>query len=97
MNFSLIDEADRTAVGYVCIWEGTSSVSKSLHLFNSCYHMVISSSEVSLSRFNDIKMENFQDNITYYNVAMKGIERANTSTYQEICKYPERELILYDW
>ena len=51
-----IDEADRTEVGYVCLWKGTSSGSKFLHLFNSCYHMVGRSSEVSLSRFSDIKM-----------------------------------------
>ena len=47
----LIDESYRTAVGYVCLWEGTYSGSKFLHLFNACYHMVGRSSEVSLSRF----------------------------------------------
>ena len=93
----LIDEADIIAFVYVCKLEVTSSRSKFLHLFNSCYHMVIRSSEVSLSIFNDIKMENFQDNSRYYNAAIKRIDRANTSTYQELCIYPERELILYDW
>ena len=72
----LIDEDDRTAVGYVCLWEGTSSESKFLHLFNACYHMVGRSSEVSLSRFGDIKMENVNDNNGSYDVAMQGIERS---------------------
>ena len=35
----LIDESDRKSVGYVCLWEGTSSGSKCLPLFNACYHM----------------------------------------------------------
>ena len=52
----LIDEADRTSVGYVCLWEGTSSGSKFLHLFNACYHMVGRSSEVSLLKFSDMSM-----------------------------------------
>ena len=39
-SFSLRDEADRTAVGYVCILGVTSYGSKFLQLFNSCYHMV---------------------------------------------------------
>ena len=71
----LIDEGDRTAVGYVCLWEGTSSGSKFLHLFNACYHMAGRSSEVSLSKFSDIKMENVTDNKGSYDVAMQGIER----------------------
>ena len=73
-TFSLIYEVYKTAVGYVCLWESTSSVSKFLHLFNSCYPMVVRSSEVSLSRLNDTKMENFQDNSGYYNVAIQGIQ-----------------------
>ena len=28
---------------------------------------------------------------------MQGIDRANTSTYQEICIYLEREFIIYYW
>ena len=86
----LIDEADRTAVGYVCLWEGTSYVSKLLHLFNSCYHMVGRSSEVSLSRFGDIKMENVKDNNGYYDVAMQGIDTTKTGTYQDIYIPPDR-------
>ena len=95
--FILIDESDRTAVVYVCIWEGTSSGSKFLHLFNLCYHMVGRSSEASLSRLNDIKMKNVKDNNGTYNVAMQGIERSKTRTYQEVCIYPEREFIIYGW
>ena len=87
----VIDESDRTSVGYVCKWEGTSSGSKFLHLYNSCYHMVGRSSEVSLSRFSDIKMENVIHNNGCYDVAMKGIEITNTITYQEVCIYPEIE------
>ena len=86
----LIDESDRTTVGYVCLWEGTSSGSKFLHLFNSCYHMVGRSSEVSLSRFGDIKMDNVNDNNGYYDVAMQVIDRTTTKTYQEVCIYPEK-------
>ena len=93
----LIYEAYRTAFGYVCLWEGTSSGSKFLHLFNSCYHMVGSSSEVSLSRFSDIKMENVKDNKGCYDVEVKLIERSNTRTYEEVCIYPEREFFLYEW
>ena len=97
IHFSLIDEADRTAVDYVCIWEYTSSESKSLHLFNSCYQMVDRSSGVSLSRFNDIKVEFVKDNSGCYNVAIHGIGRAKTSTYQGLCIYTEIEFILYNW
>ena len=77
--------------------EGTSSESKVFHIFKSCYHMVGRSSEVSLSRFNDIKMENVKYNRGFYNVEMQGIDRSKTSTYQEICIYPNREFIPYDW
>ena len=66
--------ADRTAVGYVCLWEGTSSGSKFLHLFDSCYHMFGRSSEVSLSRFSDIKMETVKDNSGCYNAAIQVIK-----------------------
>ena len=93
----LIDEADRTAVGYVCLWEGTSSGSKFLHLFNACYHMVCRSSEVSLWKFSNIKMENFTDNNGSYDVDMQGIKRTKTRTYQEVCIYPEKEFFLCDW
>ena len=87
----LIDEVDRTSFGYVCLWEGKPSGSKFLRLFKSCYHMVSRSSEVSLSRFSDINMENAKDNNGCYGVAMQGIERTKTRTYQEVCIYPERD------
>ena len=93
----LVYESDRTAVGYVCLWEGTYSGSKFLHLFNSCYHMVGRSSELSLSRFSDIKMENVKDNNGHYYLEMQGIEIKKTRTYQEVCIYPEREFFLYNW
>ena len=83
----LIDEGDRTAVSYACLWEGTSSGSKFLHLFNACYHMVGRSIEVSLSKFSDIKMENVTDNNGSYDVAMQVIERKKTGTYQEVRIY----------
>ena len=93
----LIDEADRTEVGYVCLWEGTYYGSKFLQLFNSWYHMVGRSSEVPLSGFSDIKMENVKYNNRCYDVSMQGIEITKTRTYQEVCIYPEREFFLYDW
>ena len=71
----LIDETDRTSVGYVCLWEGTSSRSKFLQLFNTCYHMVGRSSEVSLSKFSDIKMKNVNDNNGSYDIALQVINR----------------------
>ena len=49
MNVVVVDDADRTAVGYVCLWEVKISGAKFLHLFNSCYHMVVRSSVVTLS------------------------------------------------
>ena len=92
--FPLADGEDRTAVGYFCIREGTSSGSKFLHLFKSCYHVVGRSSEVSISRFSDIKMENIKDNNGCYNVAIQVIDRDKTIIYQELCIYPDREFIL---
>ena len=91
----LIDEGDRTAVGYVCLWEGEYSGSKFLHLFNACYHMVGRSSEVSLSKFSDIKMQNVTDNNGSYDVARQGIDRTKTGKYQELCIYPEKDCFLY--
>ena len=79
--FILIDEAYKTSVGYVCLWEGMYSGFKLIHLFNSCYHMVERSSEVSLSRFNDTKMENFKDKNGCYNAAIQGMDRDKTITY----------------
>ena len=86
----IIYEADRTAVNYVCLWEDTYYGSKFLHLFNACYHMVGRSSEVSLSRFGDIKMENVNDNNRSYGVAIQGNKTTTTKTYQEVCIYPEK-------
>ena len=62
-------------------------------MFNSCYHMVGRSSEVSLSRFSDINMENVKDDNGCYDVAMQGIEITKTRTYQEVCIYPDRDFI----
>ena len=42
-------------------------------------------------------MENVKDKNGCYNVAIQGIHKAKTSTYQELCSYPERYFILYDW
>ena len=43
----MIDEEERSEFVYVCLWEGTSSGAKFPHVFNSCYHIVGKSSEVS--------------------------------------------------
>ena len=40
-------------------------------------------------------MENVQDKSGCYNVEIKGTGRENTSTYKELCIYPDREFILY--
>ena len=68
-----------------------------LQLFNSCYHIVGRSSEVYLSIFEDIRMENIQDNNISYSVAVQLIDQSKTSTYQELCIYPEIYFILCDW
>ena len=78
----LIDEADRTEVRCVFLWKGTYSGSKFLHLFNSCCHVVGRSSEVSLSRFSDIKMEKVNNNNGTYDVALQEMDRIKTRTYQ---------------
>ena len=64
------DYTDRTAVCYVCLWEGNLSGAKFIHLLNSCYHMVGRSSEVSLSKYDDIRMENVKYNNGEYCVAV---------------------------
>ena len=62
MNVVVIYDANRTAVGYVCLWEGTFSGVKFIYLFNSCYNMVGRSSEVLLSKYDKIIMETVKDN-----------------------------------
>ena len=52
--------------------------------------MVGRSSEVSLSKFSDIKMQNVTDNNRSYDVARQGIDRTKTGKYQELCIYPEK-------
>ena len=42
-------------------------------------------------------MDNVKDNNGCYNAAIQGINRAKTSTYQEIFIYHEREFIIYNW
>ena len=42
-------------------------------------------------------MGNVQDNKRCYNVAIQGINRSNTSTYTEVCIYPDIKFILYNW
>ena len=96
MNVVVVDDADRTSVGYVYLWEGKLSEAKFLHLFNSCYHMFGRSSEVSLSKYDDIRMETFKYNNVEYCVSVQGIYRTKTGTFQDICIYPGREYILYD-
>ena len=74
MNFVGIYDADRTALCYVCLWEGKISGSKFLHIFNSCYHMVGRSSELLLSKYDDIRMEPVKNNNGGYCVAVQGID-----------------------
>ena len=75
MNFVVIDYADSTSVGYVCLWEVKISGAKFLHLFNSCYDMVGMSSEVSLSKYENIRMETVKDKSGEYCVSVQGINR----------------------
>ena len=42
-------------------------------------------------------MDKVQDNNGCYNVTIQGIDRANTSTFQELCIFLYREFNLYDW
>ena len=72
----LINKADRKAVGIFCLLKGTYSGANFLQLFNICYHMVVRSSEVSLSIYDEIRMENFQENNVSYNVAPQSIDRS---------------------
>ena len=74
MKLVLIDGADWTEVGYVCLWEYKYNGSKFLNLFNSCYHMVGRSSEVSLSEYIDIRMETVHDKNRKYCVAVQVID-----------------------
>ena len=90
MNVFVIDYADRTSVGCVCLREGTFSGAKFIHLFNSCYHMVGSSSELYLSKYDYIIMKTVKDNNGEYCVAGQGIDQTKTGAFQEICIYPER-------
>ena len=59
--------------------------------------MVCRSSEVLLSKYDDIIMETVKDNNREYWFAVQGIDQTKTGTFQEIWIYPEREKILYDW
>ena len=59
---------------------------KFLHLFSPYYHMVGRLSEVLLSKYYDIRIKTVKDNNIEYCVAV-----------QDICIYPEREYILYEW
>ena len=86
----LVGEVDRTAVGCLCLCEVKYSVENILKLFNSCYHMVVSSNEVSLSIFEDIRMKTVQDSNWSYNVAIQAINRSKRSTFQELFICPER-------
>ena len=92
----LLYEADITAVGYVCLRKISATGEKLLNLFNSCYHMIESSSDLSLSIFDDINMETAHDNNGSYSVVVQFIDRSKTSTFRDICIYPERNIILCD-
>ena len=61
MNDVVIDDADSTVVGYVLLWEGKLTEANFLQIFKSCYHMVGGSSELSLSKYTGMIMENGQD------------------------------------
>ena len=53
--------------------------------------MVGSSSEVSLSIFEDIRMDNVKDSNIRYSLSFQEIDRSKTSNYQELCIYPGRD------
>ena len=89
MNVVVIDYVDMIAVGYVCLWEEKISGAKFLHLFNSWYHMVGSSSEVLISKYGNIRMENFKDNNGEYFFAVQGIDQTKTVTFQDICYFSD--------
>ena len=93
----MIDDADRTVVGYIFLWEVKLSGAKFLLLLNSCYHVVGRSSEVLLSKYDDVRMETVKGTNREYCVAVQGIDRIKTGTFQDVCIYPEKEYILYDW
>ena len=42
-------------------------------------------------------VENVQRNNGSYFVAVQGIDSFKTSTYQQLCIYPEIKSIIYDW
>ena len=42
-------------------------------------------------------MDNADKNYGSYSVAVQGIYRPKTSTYQKLCVYSERDFILYHW
>ena len=56
----------------------------------STHAMVGRWSEVSLSKYDNIIMETVKDNNGEYFVAVQGIDRTKTGTFQDICIYPER-------
>ena len=96
MNVVVVDDANRKSVGYFCFWGVKLSGSKFLQLLNSCYNIVDSLSEVSLSKCSYIIMETVHYNNEQYCVAVQGIFRKN-STLQELYIYSYREYIIYDW
>ena len=59
--------------------------------------MVGRSSDVSLSRFDGIRVVNVQENIRNCNVAVQEIDLPKTSTFKKLYIYPERAFILYNW
>ena len=61
INVVVTDDADKKAVGYVCLWESKFTASKYLRLLKSCYHMVGGKSELSLSKYKCIRMETVHD------------------------------------
>ena len=90
MNVVVIYDAERTGVGYVCLWEENVSGANFLNLFNSCYHMVGRSSEVLLSKYDYIVMETIRVNNREYFIAVQGIDQTKTGTFQDICIYHKR-------
>ena len=94
MNVVVIYDAERTGVGYVCLWEENVSGANFLNILNSCYHMVGRSSEVLLSKYDYIVMETIRVNNREYCVSVQVIDQTRTIILNNICTYPEREHIL---
>ena len=70
----MVDDADRTTVGYVCLWEDKFTGANLPRLLKQFYNMVGRMSDVSLSKYEYIRMETFHNNNGQYCVVFQGID-----------------------